>query len=366
MAFRSRFDFVGELIIPKNQESFYTVWKGGKNNNLEMAKIRFGVKDSPTNSCFVEAFGAKYDTVRIGTNPDGTAKEIGRDEITEDTIKSVPYYRQYIADLGEGEQRFITQYDFINYLGEHLPDVYSEGGKVKCSGHFNKTVYQGETYDHYEVERVWLTTEPNQMQVEMDLFFNRDCIDDTRKDEHIYVINAYIQQYIDKSIGEKFLPQTVVFNASRVYESGNEKAIKWAQFIEKKIMSRGKEYTHIPWKCKLIRGVEAVEFDESMLTDAQKEQIEAGASIDDFRGPAFGENIYEFRLIKENLSRDGFKNGAIDSGFTKEDIEANLFSTNPPSQEDADDFDSIVDEIEKDATNDKEIDDIIDEIMGNI
>ena len=357
MAFRTRFDFIGDLIIPKNQENFYTAWKGGKSGSLDLAKIRFGVKESINNSCFVESFGAKYDVIRIGTNPDGTPKEVLRDEITDDVIRSVPYYRQYIADLGEGEQRFITQYDFINYLGEKLPSVTE---KVHCSGRFSKTVYKGEVYDNYEVERVWVTTEPNKMQIEMDLFFNRDCIDDTEKDNHRYVINAYIQQYIDKDIGEKFLPQTVIFNASKVYELGNEQAIKWAEFTEKKLLSRGKEVTHIPWKCKLIRGAETVEFDESMLTDAQKEQIAAGVStIDAFKSTAFGENIYEFRLIQENLSREGFKNGAVDSGFTIEDIEANLFSITPPSQEPDDDFDQIVDSIAQDS-----VDKTIEDLMG--
>ena len=51
------------------------------------------------------------------------------DRFDEDIIEKVANYRKYIVDLGDehgGRQEFITAYDMIEHLREHLPNMMVE------------------------------------------------------------------------------------------------------------------------------------------------------------------------------------------------------------------------------------------------
>ena len=347
MAYTSRFTFRGNVLIPKDHEKFFHSWKGGKDNNTDMVKIQFGIRESKTNSCFVECFGATYDTIRI-KNEAGETKEISwEDRFDEDIIAEVPYFRKYIAEFDDGEKQFLTQYDFIKYIAEKL-ETYE--GRVYCTGRFNKDYYKGEVYDHYIVDTVRTTSETsNSMEVKMDLYYNRDCVDLSEfEDKHRITLNAYVKQYVNRDVGEKFFPQRVVLDTNKCFVDDDEKKLKFARLMEGKVNIKNKEVIHSLWSSKVIRGAETIEFDESMLTDAQREQIAFDiATIDDFNKPVFGENIYEFRLIRQELQGD-FSNGAIDSGLTMAELEAELFSQPKPT-ETIEDIESAIDDESMDA-----------------
>lgn len=361
MAYTSRFNFIGELIIPDEQkkpESFIRLWNGGSDKDTGMARIRFGVKESTSNSCFVECFGMEYDTIRTRRD-DGENIEISWDErFNEDIVKSIPNYRKYIVDLGEltgGEKQFISQYDFIMYLSEVLPKY---NGKVYCSGKFVKSPYNGEVYDKYTVDTVRESTaKTNSMHVVFDYFWNKDCVDTAEfESTRRITVDGYIKQYINKDEGEKFFPQRMVMDISRLEASDDENHKKYAKGLMNWINIKDKAVMHIPWDCKVIRGAETVELDESMLTDAQKEQIECGIStINDFAKP-LSENVYEFRAFKRKLSGD-YADGPIDSGYTLDDIQDELF-INPVAKETVADISAIVEESAEDNF-DKSLEELI-------
>lgn len=325
MAYTSRFTFVGDLSIPdKDKDSFFKTWKGGKNNDRDMAKIGFYVQENRANSCRVECFGMTYDTLRVGYD-DGKPIEVEwADRFDQEVIDEVPRFKKYIVDLDGEEKHFLSQYDFILYLAEMLP---KHEGKVECRGKLVKSPYEGKVYDHYELDMIKASTaSKNKLEIEMDLFYNKDCVDLAEYDEKKRIIlNAYTAQWMSKDEGEKFFPQQVVLDISKALESDEEKNIAFGKMMASKVNVKNKEVIHIPWSCKLIRGAEMVEFDESMLTDAQREQIAYGlATIDDFNRQSYGENIYEMRLIRQELKGD-FADGPIDSGLSLADIEADLY-----------------------------------------
>jgi hypothetical protein len=87
----------------------------------------------------------------------------------------------------------------------------------------------------------------------------------------------------------------------------------WDNRVE--YLTAGSNFVQLGWRIKVFSGAEEVEFNESMLTDAQKEEIELGlATMDDFRpsGSMFGKNKTEFKLVSPNL-RNKYKDGAIDT-----------------------------------------------------
>lgn len=361
MAYTSRFNFTGELIIPDEQrkpESFVKFWKGGAKNETDMARIRFGIKESDSSSCFVECFGMEYDTIKARRD-DGENIDVSWDErFDEEILKSIPNYRKYIVDLGEltdGEKQFLSQYDFIKYLYEVLPKY---DGKVYCSGRFTKSPYNGEVYDKYTIDTVKESTaKTNSMHVVFDYFWNKDCVDTTEfESTRRIIVDGYIKQYVNKDEGEKFFPQKMVVDVGRLEASEDENHKKYAKGLVNWINVKDKSVIHIPWDCKIIRGAETVELDESMLTDAQREQIECGIStIKDFVKP-LSENVYEFRAFKRKLSGD-YADGPIDSGYTLDDIQEELF-TNPVAKETVADISAIVEE-ESEDNFDKSLEDLI-------
>ena len=77
----------------------------------------------------------------------------------------------------------------------------------------------------------------------------------------------------------------------------------------------------------MLNGAETVEFDESQLTKAQKEQIELGIrKLEDFRpsGSIFGERVNEYRLFEPKLTGD-FADGLIDAEMTSSEFDEEVY-----------------------------------------
>ena len=101
----------------------------------------------------------------------------------------------------------------------------------------------------------------------------------------------------------------------------------------KYIKVKSKDMVHIPWEMVLLRGAEEADFDESMLTDAQKEQIELGIkTLDDFKpkGNIYGDRIDEFRLFDPKLDGD-FADGLLDADDKGSEFEERIYQ--PPQDE---------------------------------
>ena len=361
MAYTARFKFIGGIVIPKEQERFIKKWKGGAKGNTEMRRINFGVKESDSNMCFVELFDMKRDTIYT-MNRDNERIEIPwGDRNTDDSLRMVADYRKYVVDLGSdfgGRKEFISGYDFIEYLEEMLPKYER---KVTVNGKYLRRHYNGKFYDTYEIDSVYASTAAiNSLTVRMDLYYNKESVDNSefKSDKKIY-LDTYIKQYVDKDTGDKFFSRPVVLNASRFTDSDEHQ--KYLKNILKYVVIKNKEIIHIPWKCKVVNGAETVEFDESMLSDAQREQIECGvATIDDFKtGEIYGPSINEIRLIMPILKGD-FKDGFVSADLSASEFEEEIFQ--PPKAESMKEVMETVEE-ENDNEND-DFDNMLEELMG--
>ena len=90
---------------------------------------------------------------------------------------------------------------------------------------------------------------------------------------------------------------------------------------------KNKTMVHIPWDIVLLRGAEEAEFDESMLTAKQKEQIELGLkTLDDFKpkGNILGDRVNEYRLFDPKLTGD-FADGLVDTEEKVSEVEEKIF-----------------------------------------
>lgn len=347
MSYQARFNFVGTPVIPKQKADTKRPFckeiskkddKTGKSK--KMLSMTFGIKESDANMAFVEAFDSKKDVIKT-MNTDNEKLDVAWDDrFDEDIISQVVNYRKYIVDLGEdhgGRQEFITVYDMIQHLQEHLPNY---DGRVVVTGQFTRDWYAKKKmyFSKFRIQNVFAASEErkSRLMITADLFYNKDSFDDSDFAENKKItLDCYIEQYINKDEGRKFVPIQVVFSGAK-YDMENERRKKLLDYKMKYIKVNGKAMVHIPWEMVLLRGAEEADFDESMLTDAQKEQIELGIkTLDDFKpkGNIYGDRIDEFRLFDPKLEGD-FADGLLKADETADEFEEKIYQ--PPQDESMD------------------------------
>lgn len=338
MSYQSRFSFCGTPVIPKQKADTKRPFckeiskKDEKTKETKkMLSMTFGIKETDMNMAFVEAFDSQQKVIKT-MDIDNEKMDVDWDDrFDEDIIEKVANYRKYIVDLGDehgGRQEFITAYDMIEHLREHLP---SYDGRVVVTGQFTRDWYaKKKTYfSKFRIQNVFAAPEErkNRLLLTMDLFYNKSSLDDSDFDENKKMtLDCYIEQYINKDEGRKYVPIQVVFSGAK-YDLENEKHKKLFDYKMKYIKVKNKNMVHIPWEIVLLRGAEEAEFDESMLTDSQREQVELGIkSVDDFRpkGNIYGDRIDEFRLFEPKLEGD-YADGVLECDDTADEFEEKIF-----------------------------------------
>lgn len=353
---QTRFNFIGEVLLPKADAKRPFVKEGefdgrDKKGNPTGKKIKslslnFGVKENDNNMAFVEAFGSEQTTIKTKNSDNEDIEIAWNDRFDEDIVKIVASYRKTTVDFGEelgGRKEFISVYDAIQYVKENLPQYK---GKICITGQMTKEWYKDKYYDKFKIQNIYAVDEDkkNRLTIVADIYYNKDSIekDDWRTEKKIS-IDGYIQQYINKDEGIKYIPQRFVFNASK-YDENNEKHKKLLDYKLKYVDISAKKMQRLSWECVMLNGSEAVEFDESQLTKAQKEQIELGIrKLEDFRpaGSIFGDRVNEYRLFDPKLTGD-FADGLVDTEMTVSEFEEHIFT--PAKDEKLDD---VVKESEK-------------------
>ena len=336
MSYQSRFSFCGTPVIPKQKADTKRPFckeiskKDEKTKETKkMLSMTFGIKETDMNMAFVEAFDSQQKVIKT-MDVDNEKMDVDWDDrFDEDIIEKVANYRKYIVDLGDehgGRQEFITAYDMIEHLREHLPNY---DGRVVVTGQFTRDWYAKTYFSKFRIQNVFAAPEErkNRLLLTMDLFYNKSSLDDSDFDENKKMtLDCYIEQYINKDEGRKYVPIQVVFSGAK-YDLENEKHKKLFDYKMKYIKVKNKNMVHIPWEIVLLRGAEEAEFDESMLTDSQREQVELGIkSVDDFRpkGNIYGDRIDEFRLFEPKLEGD-YADGVLECDDTADEFEEKIF-----------------------------------------
>ena len=332
MAAMSRFSFVGTPVIPKSEAKrpFCNEFQGAKNTNQHMITMNFGIKESENNMAFVEGFGMASDSIYT-MNTDNEKIEISwSNRFDEAVVKSVANYKKFTVDLGDefgGRKEFISQYDAIQHLKQWLPKYK---GKTVITGQFVKEWYKDQYYDKFKFQNIYAADDDtkNRLALTMEVFYNKDSVDKTDfKDNKKIYLNGFISQYINKDEETKYIPQQFVFNASKYDLENNDRHKTLFNYKMRYIDIKNKTMAHMLWDIVLVRGAEEVDFDESMLTAAQKEQIELGVrTIDDFkpRGNIYGGNINEYRLFEPKLLGD-FADGILDTDLKISEFEEQIY-----------------------------------------
>ena len=326
MSLENRFYFIGDIKIPKDKDKFYKTYEP-EDKSYQIHTVTFMVQESPNNGVWVELNGFKPNKSikTTGVYNKETKKSAKLDipvdkRFDADQIEKVANFAKTFVDTGEGEKQFISSYDAVVYLATRIPEMLVEGKvKLKVSGTIENRVGKGKVYTSFVPSRVRMASpdDENVLDASMVLYYNKDSYDKSRFDDEKKIdFFAYVQDYDRPSKSNKYFPMSFVYNAE-----GHKK--ERVQYIVKNLKTDESNMLAMRWKIKVFNGAEEVEFDESMLTDAQKEEIAIGLStIDDFRpsGNPLGGNTREYRLFRPDLKDTKFSEGAFETGLTADEF----------------------------------------------
>lgn len=339
----ARFSFTGEIslndISSKNPYIKEGKTDGGKGS--EYKSFNAAVKSAQNNKAYLELFGMVQKTIKTFDNDPNKANKIEiswGDRFDPEVIKSVAGFRKHVYK-GDTDNRseFIADYDFVEFLASKYDDLKS--GKYTITGTTRANVYQGKVTQRFVIQNVYAANEDavNALKVHDVLYWNKDSVDTSDwKEEKKITINGYVSEYINKDEGTKYIPFTAILDCSKI-DFSNEKHMKLLKF---KLAGLGLELDGDKVKCKFkntnyykqavefnyYNGSEEVEFDESMLTDYQREMLNLGLKeLKDFRpsGSTFGERKTEYKIVSFD-SKGEFEDGLVEVGKASE-FEEDIF-----------------------------------------
>lgn len=369
----SRFSFVGE-IDANSLDSKVPFYREIKKTNDKGEIITDGlglnlvVIAATNNRAFVEMAGFKNDVIKT-YDPDGNELNIDWDDRFDATDKVANYMKNVITLDGDRHE-FVSEYDFIKFVIEHIDELKKR--RFTVTGQLKKNIYKGKISDRFVMQNLFEVKEDdekkNQLRVVSEFFYNSDGVDtaDWKKEKKLR-IDGYTLDYIDKATGNKYISRQIVFDCSKV-QWDNELHVNRVKYKleqlklgldDDKITSKLKKgkYYHIITILSYKNGAETVEFSASELTPNQARAVELGLKkVEDFRpsGSIYGERVIEFKLVDYDLRGD-FSEGAIVLDDSASDFEDEIFTV---STETVDDFEKSMNKPVE--SNDLDGDDLFD------
>ena len=293
-----------------------------------------------------------------------------KEDITKEDKDKLAEYKEEFNKQAINRHEFIYEYDAILFLAEQLPKYKDK--KFRVTGDVEWNQWQGKYYRKFIPKIIEIVPDEtkSQLRADINIFFNRDAIDDTLfKDEKKVIINGYVQSYVREEKGDRFFPQQFIINGSNL-DFTNEDHKNRFKFIVDSFKVRGKEYYNLQYLTSIYRGAELLDFTYDDLTQKQKEAVDLGLSkIEDFapRGGNFiGGNMDEIRILKPKLMGD-FADGAISTGYTDADfIELIVKDTSDVTLEDIKREDKTKETEKNNATSEEtvDIDDVLDDLLS--
>lgn len=333
-----RFNFTGKLMINGLEKKNPYLRTGKTKSGVNYKTFSCGVASATNNIGWTELFGMDNDVIKTIDNENNKIEVAKNDRFDQDVVESVASYRKNVVKIGTDRNVFISPYDTVEFLAENIDEFKDKN--VTITGTTSLNLYNGNISQRFQIQNIYLAEDDAKCQLKCTdtFFFTKDSFDDSewREEKKLY-INGWISAYIDKDAGNKYVPQQLVFDCSKV-NFDNEKHVKLVNFKLSQIGCGLDENNKI--KCKLKNsvykiavimsyqnGAEEVEFDESTLTDNQKEAIELGIkTLDDFRpsGSLYGNRVTVFKLTDFDLRGD-YEDGYVDTDMKISEFEEDVF-----------------------------------------
>ena len=320
-----------------------------KTGKGEYLKLSFGVSIPDKNqTTFVTLLGGVQQTIRAQSAVSkGEQIEIKwEDRMKKESIDSVAQFARYVfsypTESGRNYEEFISPYDMILFAEKYFNKFSSEKKlPMRVFGKFTRNPYDNgttvKTYNQFNIQGVYIYDDDMNIDcntiVKAEILYNKDSLIQD-KEKNRYLVSGYTTEYINKALGQKYVPFCPVYDARKITALIDKNDEKSAQL--KKIHESMMGYLHenlpddgtfvtMMYEFLYIRCAEEVEVDESMLTPAQLEEIALGErTVEDYKTRAVGETIEELRFYKKVVNGK-YANGLIMSSLTKNDVDSETY-----------------------------------------
>lgn len=330
--------------------------------NRTTLKLNFPIHDPVKNSItFVSLLGninsnEENSTIKLRSAISQTENvEIKwSDRTKKESIDAVaPYlkYRfSYIDEFNERKTKeFITSYDMILFSDKVLKTL-PDNTNIRVSGKFKRNPFNSDkgsrifnkfeiqniyVYDSYATEIEYGTT------IKAEIMYNKDSLMNS-KDKDVYMLNSYTSEYINKDLQNKYVHFYPIYDIRGVKnaikeaeEKGDNVSIsKYNKIVNSMFkylrgdLPQNGNFVMMQWDFIYHNGAEEVEINESMLTQAQLEEIAIGErTLDDFKQKALGSMKEDIKIYKKNLTGK-YSAGIVTTLLGKEDVESETYNGN--------------------------------------
>lgn len=330
-----RFSFIGT--IEANDETSKVPYYRTIDGKAKGASLSLTCVEAKNNRAFVEMAGFKNDPIKT-YDADGKKMDVAWDDrLDEDTVKNVASYRKHVITLDEKRYEFISEYDFINFVRDHIDDI--KGKRYQITGQVAPNEYKGKISDRFRIQSMYEITDDskkNGLTITGEFFFSKDSIDISEWKEKKLYLNGWTEEWLSKDKPHALCAKQLVFDCTKIYFEEERhvqilnyrlKQIGLALDDNFKLQSKLKKnkYYKIAVICRYVNGNETVEFTEKDLTDNQREAVQLGiATIDDFRpkGAIFGDRITVLKLKDFDLRGDYTEGCVLAEDFDEDRIYA--------------------------------------------
>lgn len=256
------------------------------------------------------------------------------EEMTTLGVNSLEEAEKAVKDSKAKRKEFLTEWDFAEYMNKVVNNEKMKDKIVKVRGEYRieYSIKNQQFYRSFVPSRVYLCNndEPVKSEATFDFYFNKDAVDDNDfAEKKKYHINGFLRFYdntYEDNKGDFGCPIMLTIDGNRAYKNSKGEPVdgeKFAKGMARKFeFDTENEFKQIGLKVNILDGAQTVDFDESMLTDEQREDIDLGLiTIEDIK-KEMGANIYGDRvtdIIIVGIAQ-GYSKGAIDSAFVASDF----------------------------------------------
>lgn len=256
----------------------------GKSHERLVLRVTDGVSEEK-----VEVFTyGQQDNVYYKTSKNEFVNVPWSERNNSDVVKGAAYQNQFTVNLGKKET-YITSYDFIKSICEHMRSGKLDDKVLSLRGEFEYKLYNGEVQRTLNLKSIGFAEENAEMNLTaiVTAIYKKGemTVDSVNKK---IILNGYVQEYV-KLEGEqnkqgRMFPQAFImdYGKSSAQEAVKNAYLNWFD-------GKDDKYYAICLECKMFKGAGDVKV--KPLTDEQKLYIDLGF-------------LTEEQAIKDNTAKD--------------------------------------------------------------
>ena len=254
----------------KSDKDFFSPQIKGFLNSAKKTDGAINVNDSDIYSLEQDSEG-KYNSVKF------------KYKDKEKHMKNIAEFKKMVFVNDNERYEFCNEFDYSEFVYNELTSGKFDNAKFRVIGEieytswFNEKTNQEQTFTNYSVNRIYVVPDDTEEEAtaNIEMYITEDCINEDRlEEENLLVVNGYIPQYDGKKKADIGFYKSIEYPLNAEGELAQRKL----KVIKKLLLDNFDEnqLCKIGFKVDLINRREQLEFDESMLSDDEKEMVELG------------------------------------------------------------------------------------------